>query len=171
MLFIASLTTQSSFLQPLAGQGRSEVLEGNSLDHIHYAWKVLEATAAAAAEIVAEVANIVGAAEVALVADKAVGIEVGVVDAVGRAENTTLGSRVEEQKAQSKIAGDQREKPGFAVEEERIVEVVASMIVVVANEECWGLVGGAGIESIVVGKQRREEPAEGTAVGHIADVG
>ena len=169
MLFIASLTTQSSFLQPLAEQGRSEVLEGNSLDHIRSAWKVPEATAAA--EMVAEVANIVGAAEVALVADKAVGIEVGVVDAVGRAENTTLGSRVEEQKAQSKIAGDQREKPGFAVEEERIVEVVASMIVVVANEECWGLVGGAGIESIVVGKQRREEPAEGTAVGHIADAG
>ena len=127
--------------------------------------------ATAAAEIAAEVANIVGAAEVALVADKAVGIEVGVVDAVGRAENTTLGSQVEEQKTPSRVVDDRRETQGFVVEEEHIVEVVVCRIVVVADEECWGLVGGAGIESIVVGKQRREEPAEGTAVGHIADAG
>lgn len=125
--------------------------------------------ATAAAEIVAEVASIVDAAEVAPAVGRAVGSEVGVVGVVEQAENTTLGSQVEEQKAQNRIAGAQREKQGSAVEEERIAEVVGNRIVVVADEVCWELVGGAGTESIVVDRRRREELVEGRAVEHIAD--
>lgn len=130
---------------------------------------MLEATAAA--EIVGEVANIVGAAEVAPAVGRAVGIGVGVVDVVEQAENMTLGSRVEVQKAQSKIVGDPRERRGFAVEEERIAGVAVNRIVVVANEVCWGLVGGAGIEGIVVDIRRLEELAEGRVVEYTADAG
>lgn len=130
---------------------------------------MLEATAAA--EIVVEVANIVDVAEVAPVVGRAVGIGVGVVDVVEQAENMTLGSRVEVQKAQSKIVGDPRERRGFAVEEERIAGVAVNRIVVVANEVCWGLVGGAGIEGIVVDIRRLEELAEGRVVEYTADAG
>lgn len=130
---------------------------------------MLEATAAA--EIVVEVANIVDVAEVAPVVGRAVGIGVGVVDVVEQAENMTLGSRVEVQKAQSKIVGDQRERRGFAVEEERIAGIAVNRIVVVANEVCWGLVGGAGIEGIVVDMRRLEELAEGRVVEYTADAG
>lgn len=128
---------------------------------------MLEATPAA--EIVAEVANIVDAAGVAPAVGRAVGSEVGVVGVVEQAENTTLGSQVEEQKAQSRIAGAQREKQGFAVGEERIAEVVGNRIVAVADEVCWKLVGGAGTASIAVDMRRREELVEGRAVEHIAD--
>ena len=130
---------------------------------------MLEATAAA--EIVAGVAGIVDIAEVAPVVGRAVGIGVGVVDVVEQAENMTLGSRAEVQKAQSKIVGDQRERRGFAVEAGRIVEVAVNRIVVVADEECWGLVGGAGIEGIVVDMRRLEELAEGRVVEYTADAG
>jgi hypothetical protein len=145
------------------------VLEGNSLDHSRCEWKELEAIVAA--EAVAEVAGIVGVAEVVLVVGKAVGIGVVVVvDVVGEAEYTTLGLRVEGQKAQSRIAGVQEERRGFAVEEGRIVEVVANSLVV-AGEECWGLAAGAGIESIVVDTQTREGLVEGRAVEHMAGAG
>jgi hypothetical protein len=138
------------------------VLEGNSLDRNRSAWRVLEATVVA--EVVVEVAGIVDVAGVVLVAGRAVGIGVEVVDAVDQAESTTPGLRVEVQKAQSRVVDAQGERRDFAVEEERIVEVVAYMIVVVADEACWEPAAGAGIESIVVGTQHREELAEGRAV-------
>ena len=40
---------------------------------------------------------------------------------------------------------------------------------VVADEVCWGLVAGAGIENIAVDMQIREGLAEGRAVEHMAD--
>ena len=165
---ITFLTTQSDFPQPLAEQGRFVVLEGNFLDHSRYEWRVPEATAAA--EVVAEVASIVGVAEEVLVVGRTAGIEVGVVDVVEEAENTTLGLQVEGQKAQSRIVGAQGERRDSAVEMGRIVGVVANSLVV-ADEECWGLVVEAGIESIVVDRQIREELAEGRAAERIADAG
>lgn len=130
---------------------------------------MLEATAAA--EIVVGVVSIVDVAEVAPVADRVVDIGVEVVGVAEQAEHTTLGSRAEVQKAQSRIVGDQRERRGFAVEAGRIAEVAVNRIVVVANEVCWGLVGGVGIESIVVDMQLREGLAEGRAVENIAGAG
>ena len=130
---------------------------------------MLEATAAA--EIVVGVVSIVDVAEVAPVADRVVDIGVEVVGVAEQAEHTTLGSRAEVQKAQSRIVGDQRERRGFAVEAGRIAEVAVNRIVVVANEVCWGLVGGAGIEGIVVDIRRLEELAEGRVVEYTADAG
>jgi hypothetical protein len=161
-------TAQSDFPRPLAEQGHSAVLEGNSLGRNRSVWRAPEAIVAA--EVVVEVAGIVDVVEVVLVG-RAVGIGVGVVGAVGRVVNTTLGLRVEGLKAQSKVAGGQGERRGFAVEEGRIVEVVANMIVVVADEVCRELVAGAGIESIVVDMQLREVPAEGRAVEHMVGAG
>ena len=166
---IAFLTTQSDFPQPLAEQGRFVVLEGNFLDHSRYEWRASEATAAAEVAV-AEVASIVGVAEEVLVVGRAVGIEVGVVDVVEEAENMTLGLRVEGQKAQSRVVGAQGERRDFAVESGHIVGVVANSLVV-ADEECWELVAGVGTESIVVGRQIREELAEGRAAERIADAG
>jgi hypothetical protein len=160
-------TTQSDFPRPLAEQGHSAVLEGNFLGRNRSAWRVPEAIV----EVVVGVANIVDVAEAVLVVGRAVGIGVGVVDAVGQAENTTQGSRVEVQKVQSRAAGGQGERPGFAVEWGRIVEVVANMIVVVADGVCRALVAVAGIESIVVDMQLREVPAEGMAVERMAGAG
>jgi hypothetical protein len=92
--------------------------------------------ATVAAEVVAEIAGIVDVAGVALVAGKVADIGVEVVDAVDQAESTTLGLRVVVQKAQSRAVDAQGERRDFAVEEGRIVEVVANMIVVVADEVC-----------------------------------
>jgi hypothetical protein len=175
-------TTQSDFPRPLAEQGHSAVLEGNFLGRNRSAWRVPEAIVevvvgvanivdVAEAVLVVGVANIVDVAEAVLVVGRAVGIGVGVVDAVGQAENTTQGSRVEVQKVQSRAAGGQGERPGFAVEWGRIVEVVANMIVVVADGVCRALVAVAGIESIVVDMQLREVPAEGMAVERMAGAG
>jgi hypothetical protein len=162
-------TAQSDSPQPLAEQGHSVVLEGNFLGRNRSAWKVPEAIVAV--EVVVEVAGTVDVAEAVLVVDRAVGIGVGAADVVGQAGNMTLGSRVEVQKAQSRVVGDQGERQGFAVEEGRIVEVVANMIVVVADGVCRELVAGAGIESIVVDMQLREVPAEDRAVEHMVDAG
>jgi hypothetical protein len=161
-------TTQSDSPQPSAEQGHSAVLEGNFLGRNRSAWRVPEAIVAA--EVVVEVASIVDVAEVALVG-RAVGIGVEVVGDVGQAGNMTLGLRVEGRKAQSRVAGGQGERRGFAVEEGRIVEVVANMIVVVADGECRELVVVAGIEGIVVDMQLRGVPAGGRAVGHMAGAG
>jgi hypothetical protein len=168
MLFNTFPTTQSDFPQPLAEQGHSAVLEGNFLGRNRSAWRVPEAIVAA--EVVVEVASI-DDAEVVLVVGRVVGIGVGVVGVVEQAENMTLGSRVEVQKAQSRVAGGQGERLDFAAEEGRIVEVVANMIVVAADGVCRELVAGAGIESIVVDMQLREVLAEGRAVGHMVDAG
>jgi hypothetical protein len=145
------------------------VLEGNFLGRNRFASRVLEAIVAA--EVVVGVASIVDVAEAVLVVGRAADIGVEVVGVVGQAENTTLGSRAEVQKAQSRVAGVQGERRGFAVEEGRIVEVAVNMIVVVADEVCRELVAVAGIESIVVDMQLREVPAEGRAVEHMVDVG
>jgi hypothetical protein len=161
-------TTQSDSPQPSAEQGHSAVLEGNFLGRNRSAWRVPEAIVAA--EVVVEVASI-DDAEVVLVVGRVVGIGVGVVGVVEQAENMTLGSRVEVQKAQSRVAGGQGERLDFAAEEGRIVEVVANMIVVAADGVCRELVAGAGIESIVVDMQLREVLAEGRAVGHMVDAG
>jgi hypothetical protein len=169
MLFNHFPTIQSDFPQPLAAQGHSAVLEGNFLGRNRSAWRVPEAIVAV--EVVVGVAGIVDVAEAVLVVGRAVGIGVGVVDAVGQAENTTQGSRVEVQKVQSRAAGGQGERLDFAVEKGRIVEVVANMIVVVADGVCRALVAVAGIESIVVDMQLREVPAEGRAVEHMAGAG
>jgi hypothetical protein len=168
MLFNTFPTTQSDFPRPLAEQGHSAVLEGNFLGRNRSAWRVPEAIVAA--EVVVEVASI-DDAEVVLVVGRVVGIGVGVVGVVEQAENMTLGSRVEVQKAQSRVAGGQGERLDFAAEEGRIVEVVANMIVVAADGVCRELVAGAGIESIVVDMQLREVLAEGRAVGHMVDAG
>jgi hypothetical protein len=158
----------------LAEQGRSAAPEGSFLDRNRSAWTVLEATVAAA--VVVEVVGIVDVVEVVLVVGMVVDIGVEVVDAVDQAENTTLGSRVEVQRAQSRVADAQGERRDFVAEEGRIAEVVVYTIVVVAGEVCWELAAGVGIESIVVGTQRQDELAEGRAVegkavGHIAGAG
>jgi hypothetical protein len=154
MLFNTFPTTQSDSPQLLAEQGHSAVLEGNFLGRNRSAWRVPEAIVAA--EVVVEVASIVDA-EVVLV--------------VGRVVGRVVGIGVEVQKAQSRVAGGQGERLDFAVEEGRIVEVVANMIVVAADGVCRELVAGAGIESIVVDMQLREVLAEGRAVGHMVDAG
>lgn len=125
-------TTQSDFPRPLAVQEHSVVLEGSSLDHSHCVSRAPEATVAADVEV-ACIAD--AAAEVAPVVGMAAGIGAGVVGVVERVENTTLGSRVEGQRAPSTIGDVQEARQGFAVEWGRIAEVVANRIVVV-DEGC-----------------------------------
>lgn len=144
------------------------MLAGSFPDRSHCASRAPEATVAA---VVVEVASIVGVAEeVVLAADRVAGIGVGVADAVGQVANTIPGSRVEELMVQSTTVGVREERRDSAVEEGRIVEVVANRVVVV-DEVCLELVAGAGIESIVVDRQLREGLAEGRPVGHMVGVG
>lgn len=161
-------TTQSDFPRPLAVQEHSVVLEGSSLDHSHCVSRAPEATVAAEVEVacIADAA----AAEVAPVVGMAAGIGAEVVGVVERVENTTPGSRVEGQRAPSTIGDVQEARQGFAVEWERIVEVVASRIVVV-DGGCWELVAVEDIENIVVGMQRRQVLAGGRVVEHSFGVG
>lgn len=142
------------------------MLEGSSLDRSHCVLRVPEAIVAAGVEV----ACIADAAEVAPAVDMAAGIGVGLVGVVGRVEDMTLGSQVEEQRAPSTIDDAREERQGFVAEWERIVGIVVNRIVVV-DEECWELVAGAGIESIVVGMQPRQVLAVGSFVEHSFGVG
>lgn len=107
------------------------VLEGSSLDRSHCVLRVPEAIVAAEVEV----ACIADAAEVAPAVDMAVGFGVEVVGVVERVEDMIPGSQVEEQRAPSTVGGAQEERRDFAVEWERIAEVVANRIVVV-DEGC-----------------------------------